>query len=390
MSHHQYYFSIEMLNQGVEYYFIASENVAKERLQGGWHDMNKKAEWIIRQYEGGEQHSKAKKLIAEADLIIAGSYPFRYLRARILKNKPVFLYSERWFKTDSIDNSEYVNFKGFLSNLVHRKYFNFFKVYMLAASAYTAYDCSVYNNFIGKCYKWGYFPCFKRYNLPELLKEKKKNNKLKILWAARFLDWKCPEDAVTLANKLNNLNYDFELEMLGDGPEYEKIRTYIEQSGLIGKVKLSGVVSPEIVRKKMEESNIFIFTSNYREGWGAVLNEAMNSACAVVASHAIGSVPFLINDKSNGFIYTFENKDELCDIIKYLFENPLKIEEVGIEAYHTIEKEWNPEMAAKRIIMLYNKLIKGQDIEIPLGICSKAEIIKNDWRVSVKNAVNEK
>ena len=49
----------------------------------------------------------------------------------------------------------------------------------------------------------------------------------------------------------------------------------------------------------MEKSEIFLFTSDKGEGWGAVLNESMNSACAVVASHAIGSVPFLLKDGEN-------------------------------------------------------------------------------------------
>ena len=34
----------------------------------------------------------------------------------------------------------------------------------------------------------------------------------------------------------------------------------------------------------MEKADIFLFTSDRREGWGAVANEAMNSACALVVS----------------------------------------------------------------------------------------------------------
>ena len=34
----------------------------------------------------------------------------------------------------------------------------------------------------------------------------------------------------------------------------------------------------------------------------------MNSACAVVANSAIGSVPFLIKNKENGLIYENGNK----------------------------------------------------------------------------------
>ena len=44
----------------------------------------------------------------------------------------------------------------------------------------------------------------------------------------------------------------------------------------------------------------------------------MNSACAIVASHAIGSVPFLINDGKNGFIVPPDNPEALADKIRYI------------------------------------------------------------------------
>jgi hypothetical protein len=37
------------------------------------------------------------------------------------------------------------------------------------------------------------------------------------------------------------------------------------------------MMPPEEVRVHMEQSNIYLFTSDFGEGWGAVLNEAMNS-----------------------------------------------------------------------------------------------------------------
>ena len=37
-----------------------------------------------------------------------------------------------------------------------------------------------------------------------------------------------------------------------------------------------------------------------QEGWGAVVNEAMNSGCAVVADHMIGAAPWLIRQGENG------------------------------------------------------------------------------------------
>ena len=47
----------------------------------------------------------------------------------------------------------------------------------------------------------------------------------------------------------------------------------------------------------MEESEIYLVTSDRKEGWGAVVNEAMNSGCAVVADHMIGAAPWMIRQR---------------------------------------------------------------------------------------------
>ena len=68
-------------------------------------------------------------------------------------------------------------------------------------------------------------------------------------------------------------------------------------------VHMLGSMSPEQVRLYMEQSQMFLFTSDRYEGWGAVLNEAMNSGCAVVASHIIGSAPSFVTSDCSHIVY---------------------------------------------------------------------------------------
>lgn len=119
----------------------------------------------------------------------------------------------------------------------------------------------------------------------------------------------------------------------------------------------------EEVRRYMEQSEIFLFTSDYNEGWGVVLNESMNSACAVVASHAIGSVPFLLNDGENGFICKNGDEDDLFNKVKFLLDNPEKRKEMSLNAYKTMAETWNAENAVKNFMdlnqsVMINKLTK--------------------------------
>ena len=142
-----------------------------------------------------------------------------------------------------------------------------------------------------------------------------------------------------------------------------------------------GTMPPEKVREYMELSEIFLFTSDRQEGWGAVLNEAMNSGCAVVASHAIGSVPFLLKNGDNGLIYRSGDINDLYEKVKYLLDNQATRAKLGINAYKTLCNKWNAENAAERFVKLSKALLDGKR-EADLfgeGICSGAEILDDDW-----------
>lgn len=378
MSHHQLYFSQEMINiKEVEYFFIAFEPISKERIQCGWEDLNSKYPWIIEIYKSKSEYKKAKTLIQEADLVIVGSFPMKMIAKRIFSRKMTFLYSERWFKTSNGDVSPYINLHGFLSNLLHRKYLNFFNVYMLCASAYTAYDCSVYGNFQDKCFKWGYFPEMRQYDIEKLLEKKEKNTTIELLWVARMIQWKHPEVYIALAKKLKDAGIKFHANMIGDGLMFEEIKSEIDANGLEREISLIGSIPSSKVRDYMEKANIFIFTSDYNEGWGAVLNEAMNSGCAVVCNEGVGAAPFLIDHGKNGFIYKNGDIDNLSFLVRRLINEPKLRRKCGKSAYLTIVEEWNPVNAAKKIVQLYYALRTKNESLIPEnGIVSHAPIIE--------------
>ena len=84
----------------------------------------------------------------------------------------------------------------------------------------------------------------------------------------------------------------------------------------------------------------------------------MNSGCAVVASHAIGSVPFLVEDGVNGLIYENGNESDLIKKVEFLLENAEARVKIGRTAYKTMVEIWNAENAAARLLELSNDLLK--------------------------------
>ena len=178
---------------------------------------------------------------------------------------------------------------------------------------YTATDYAKTHTFINKGFKWGYFPETKHYQLKQLFTHK---NPKKILWVGRFLDWKHPDDAIRVAKCLKDTAYDFQMDIVGTGAMEEQLKEMTRSMSLADCVTFLGPIPSDEVRGVMENAGIFLFTSDRNEGWGAVLNEAMNSGCAVVASDAIGAVPFLIKSSENGMVYQSGDINALFEHVK--------------------------------------------------------------------------
>ena len=145
-------------------------------------------------------------------------------------------------------------------------------------------------------------------------------------------------------------------------------------------------MTPEKIRDYMEKSSIYLFTSDRQEGWGAVLNEAMNSGCAVVASSAIGAVPFLLKDKVNGYIYEDGNINQASNIVKELIQDKKVKSQISSNAYHSITSTWNSHVAADRLIQLIEALQNKTCTNIfREGPCSVAPVLEDNWYKKSKN-----
>lgn len=373
LNHHQLSFCKAMfkLTNG-EFTFVATIRTPKFRIALGYHDMNKEFPFVLTTYDSQENVKKANKLALESDAVIIGSNSEKYAIQRIKQNKLTFFYSERLYKKGIAAG---ISLRSLGSTIKHHTRYLLKPVYLLCASCYTAGDYALAGAYIGKSYKWGYFPETYHYDIDQLISNKQEEQSCTLLWVGRLIGWKHPEYAIEIAQRLRDAGYKVSLSIIGEGELRPILETQIQEFGLQNQVYLKGSMSPEEVREEMEKARIFIFTSDYNEGWGAVLNESMNSACATVTSHAIGSAGFLIKDGENGLIYKSGNTDELFQKVKYLLDNQTEWERMCRNAYETIEKEWNPETAAERFVALAESLLnKGEGDLFADGPCSKAKI----------------
>lgn len=375
MNHHQLPLCHELIkNEKVEFTFIATKPIDQERLNLGYADSNGSV-FVFCSYQNADAEKKAESICFDSDVLIIGSASEKYYLRRLLEGKLTFRYNERIFKKGLIHI-----FSPKARRNMRRLHAQFdqMPVWLLCAGAYVASDFNRMGAYKSKCLKWGYFPELKIYSdIEHVIESKEKNS---ILWVGRFIDWKHPELAVEVARYLKKRGVDFHIDMIGTGEMIDKVQMAVDKSGLTEDVSILGSMPPEKVRSHMEKSEVFLFTSDFNEGWGAVLNEAMNSGCAVVASHAIGAVPYLLEDQRNGFIY--KNGDGFAlkkSVERALTDNELR-KSIQIRAYRTVSDLWNAETAADRLINVCDAFVKGKTLPYYAdGPCSVSQTLKNNW-----------
>ncbi len=370
---HQLHFCscmVELL--GTDFKFVATDNFKADEVTAGFSDINLQHDFCLAAYLNDENHQKMLNLCDNSDVLIIGSAPEWIFRRRMKTGKITFRYSERAFKPlfNSKNNPLTLAFM-FKGNTIY----NNKPLYMLCASGYTAKDYRRVGAYSKKAYRWGYFPKGSTKTASELLTIKSKNKRIAITWLGRMIDWKHGELAIETAYYLKKNKIDFCLKMVGDGNKKAEWKSLSDTYGLQDRVTFTGSIKNSAAIAELENTDIFLFTSDANEGWGAVVNEAMSSCCAVVACHSAGSVPYLINDDINGYSFEEGDNQKLFNDTKRLCENSRLREKLGIEAKKDVSDVWSAENASKNLIELSKQLLNNGDKNpIAYGPCSLDDV----------------
>ena len=312
--------------------------------------------FVHRAYDSPEAGEEARRMLREADCVLIGGMPVSVVAERLKLGKLTFMQSERFFKgplwKDAVRFAKYCLYRGGRAQARDRHA----KFYLLCVSAYAAWDYNTCGLFRGKAYRWGYFPELKHWStLPA-------KDSGSIIWTGRLISWKHPDLAVRLAERLKASGKHFRLKIIGAGKMQEELSRMVATMNLNDCVELTGALPVEQVRAEMERAEISLFTSDRGEGWGVVLNEAMNSGCAVLADNRAGSTPYLVKDGHNGL--TFSGLEDLTQKVSALLDAPQKAAELGRNAYKTIAEEWSPDAAAWRFVELAEALRTSEAVSL--------------------------
>lgn len=355
---------------GDDYTFIQTMPMEEERVAMGWGVDVHCLPYVQCLYE---TEYECLKKIAESDVVLFGWTGREDLAAsRLDSGRTTLRVSERLYREGQW---KVVSPRGLAAKYREHIKYRRQNVCMLCAGAYVASDFHLIGAYPGKMFKWGYFTAFRAYSEEQFDNLKPKDGVLHIVWAGRFIPLKHPEYVVRLAKTLRDRGCQFVIHMLGDGELEPMIRHDVEDLGLTEHFRFYGYTAPEQVRDVMEQCHIHLFTSNYLEGWGAVVNEGMNSGCVEVVNAQVGAAPYLIRHGENGLVYPGDCYDKMETLVLDLLENWDERKQMGRAAYETIRDTWNADNAAKELIRFTRELMRGEIAPAQTGPLSKAPAV---------------
>ena len=352
INHHQAPLCAELYAAlGEDFAFIQTEPMTQERMALGW---AQSAEMFSYCHFWEKEREQCEALFLDSDVVLLGwsRLPAGLIEKRLSSGKVTMRVTERIYKEGQ--------WKAFSPKGLKAKYREHIRyrrkpVYLLCAGAYVASDFSLIHAYPEKKFRWGYFPEFRSRSRTQW--DGTEEGAARLVFAGRMINWKHPEYALKLAKHLKEMSVPYTLEMVGEGPLREPLEAWTKKNGLSGTVLFRRAVTPVETRGIMEESHIFLFPSNHLEGWGAVVNEAMNSALAVVGSDGAGSVPFLIENGKSGLTFRSGNYEDFEKQALRLVRDRALCRTLGENAYRVIEREWNAKVAAERLLLFCEALL---------------------------------
>ena len=133
---------------------------------------------------------------------------------------------------------------------------------------------------------------------------------------------------------------------------FDMMKNIITEKGMGNRVKLIGYVPDELMVPYYQQAQLFVLPSLF-EPFGMTTQEAMACGKPVVAS-VFGGIRNVINNGVNGLLVDPSKPKEFAEaIIKLLKDNKLR-ENIGIEAYNTIQKYYSWEAIAGRFLKFYS------------------------------------
>ena len=303
------------------YRYIYTESLSTERVNLGWSQITES--WIIRE---SENKNYCRKILLTCDILLCGLRDWDLLEARGKRGLKTFYASERWFKPLSIFSiRNYVwrvpgSWRMIIPTyrfMVHRLVKlveNYPSVRILSYGVWAARDFEQMGIPSANLHIWGY--AVEPHKGASIKRASLVGRPLRVLWIGRMIEWKRADTLIRAVAMAANKGCSIRCTLVGAGPY--KIRWQSLAFRLMHDYKLTDKLFDfreslpiTAVRDVMCQHDVCVLTSNACEGWGAVVNEALEEGMWVIGTHEAGSSATLLPETNRFACGDFERLTNL-------------------------------------------------------------------------------
>ena len=174
-----------------------------------------------------------------------------------------------------------------------------------------------------------------------------KETQISVLWVGRLLKLKRVDTIIHAVGELYtgsmcSTQPEISLDIYGTGPEENRLKRIAAKYGEA--VKFHSAVSIGEVRQLMQEHDVYVLSSNGYEGWGAVVNEALEEGMRVIGTYEAGASSTMLPDDC-----LFHSGD--WKRLQNLLQGCAAMKRCGVLAGQSID-EWRAGMGTKRLLSL--------------------------------------
>ena len=140
-------------------------------------------------------------------------------------------------------------------------------------------------------------------------------------------------------------------EVIGEGPELDRIRQLAEKLGVLNAIRFRGRQDRSEVAQAFRRCTVFVLPSRY-EGLGCVYLEAMASGKVAIGCRGQG-IEEVIRHGENGWLIPPEGREELMEGLRILLRDQSQRAQIGAAARNTILQSFTLEQQAQRLLTIY-------------------------------------
>lgn len=179
------------------------------------------------------------------------------------------------------------------------------------------------------------------------------------------------EYALVAIRHLVNQSVPVRFDIVGDGPERQRSLYTIHDLELQNHVRLLGRLSPEQVRDRLQQADVFLLSS-LSEGISNAALEAMACGLPVVTTDC-GGMREAVTDGVEGFVVPVRDPEAMAKALMRLWKDPELRREMGKAARKRVLKEFSLNQQISAFLSLFRSVLDKHGFKKPDELRVKAK-----------------